>query len=197
MNLLQGNNRGSFITGRSVHNQRIERLWRDVHKEVTQNLYAQFYAMEDGGKLDPDNDVHRFALHFVFLPHINNKLEQFRLGWNNHRLRTCNGKTPNQLWVDGLTVAHNTGNSSSAHGLGIGNESLRDSIHSKLLEMGINPDSSATRDSSSTSTTTNLNLSAEQTAEMNSVLAPIADLNAKFEACVQKVEDFLHTRNND
>jgi len=39
MNVLRGSRHSSLVTGRSVRNLHIERLWRDVHKEVTQPLY--------------------------------------------------------------------------------------------------------------------------------------------------------------
>lgn len=98
----RGAGRGSFITGRSVHNQRIERLWRDVFSSCLAPLYYTFYSMEEEGLLDPIDEIDLYCLHYVFMPRLHHQLESFRKAYCRHKLRTEHNHTPLQLWTQGI-----------------------------------------------------------------------------------------------
>ena len=103
----------SVITGSSTHNQRIERMWRDVYRCVSVLFCDIFRELEYDGDLDTLNEVDMYCLHKAFIGRINQALKSFALSWNNHPLSTENNSTPNQLFVAGaiqqmVTLPHNT-----------------------------------------------------------------------------------------
>ena len=97
----------SMITGSSTHNQCIERLWVDMHSyRCVASLYHHlFYFLKQQGLLDPLNEIHLFALHYVYLPRINWALDIFCGG----RIGTAQHHSPYQLFVEGIIRLHASG----------------------------------------------------------------------------------------
>lgn len=91
----------AVITGASTHNERIERLWRDVYRCVGVLFADTFRKLEEDGNLDSLNEIDIYCLHYVYKARINSTLNAFIESWNNHPISTEGNLTPNQLFLHG------------------------------------------------------------------------------------------------
>ncbi|KAL4009537.1 hypothetical protein ACER0C_003389 [Sarotherodon galilaeus] len=85
MNIFRGFDRGSALRGRRMPN-----VYCDL-----------FHHLEEEGIIDIDNEMHLWALHYIYLPRINRDLKDFTQQWNNHGLRTERHLSPLQIFVRG------------------------------------------------------------------------------------------------
>ena len=92
----------AVVTGPTIHNQRIERLWRDFRRIVIQLYQRLFPHMEDSGMLDINNQVHLFCLHYIFKARVNDALKQFVQARNSRPISGECNRSPNQLVITGL-----------------------------------------------------------------------------------------------
>ena len=78
------------------------------------------------GFLDIGNEVQKFILHYVLLPHINHVIKSFMRGWNSHPIRSERNWTPGQLWANVIMDLRNSHVTHVAE--------VQESINSETLE---------------------------------------------------------------
>ena len=96
--IMRHHSSSCVIVGSSVHNTRIERLWRDVRKSVLEPTRITLIGLEEEGILDPNNDVDLYCLHQALQGRLNDRLGEFTESWNNHPLSSEGNRTPLQLF---------------------------------------------------------------------------------------------------
>ena len=77
MSELYPNARRPHIFGRSVHNVLVERANGEFNRAVMRVFAALFLLMEREHGLDRDDELHLAALHIVFVPRIQKRLDDF------------------------------------------------------------------------------------------------------------------------
>ncbi|KAI5885431.1 uncharacterized protein SCHCODRAFT_02557851, partial [Schizophyllum commune H4-8] len=99
----------AYLRGRSLHNVRIERLWRDVRKDVLEVFRQIFLNLEDREVLDMEDPIHRACLFLTFQHRIQRALDRAADAWNHHKIRTEGNRTPLAIYELSREFALNRG----------------------------------------------------------------------------------------
>jgi len=102
-------NKNPVILGSSVHNQRVERFNREINTHIRARYARIFYALERNGKLNIDDPICIAALHFVYIPRINQVLDNLKACHNHHPIRTEGNLTPLQLVAKSIHLYNSNG----------------------------------------------------------------------------------------
>ena len=89
------------LAGRSVHNTRIERLWREVRRVVGDKYKEIFLEMEANGLLRRELCLDIWCLHCIFLPMIREDLLKLQNIWNYHQCESSSNKSPHEIQIEG------------------------------------------------------------------------------------------------
>ena len=61
-----------------------------------------FRHLEEYYAFNVENERDLYCLHYIYKPHINRTLNAFTESWNEHGIRTESGRSPSQIWQEGM-----------------------------------------------------------------------------------------------
>jgi len=80
---------GEVLSLAALHIISVSNVSGVTYTVVSPNCSIGFsISMEQLDLLNPVNEVHIFALHYVYIPCVNKSLQEFKNGWNHHQIRT-------------------------------------------------------------------------------------------------------------
>lgn len=82
--------RNPFLVGSSVHNQRIEHWWRLLWEKVTWYHKNAIQEMVDQGYFIPDDPYHRCSFQDLYIPVLQEIVNEWIGIWNLHTVRLIN-----------------------------------------------------------------------------------------------------------
>ncbi|KAJ7618698.1 hypothetical protein FB45DRAFT_755655, partial [Roridomyces roridus] len=91
---------------KSIHNTIIEGFWRQLKEKLGLNLKDWLLRGKSEFLFNSHNPLHEPLFYWVFAPIIQMELDNFRLWWNNHRVRHQHEKIMPSGHVPALTMEY-------------------------------------------------------------------------------------------